>query len=310
MIVWGGRDTNGDLLWDGAQYDILRDRWYRIPASPLEPRSAFAFETGSEGALLIWGGLDAIGAPLGDGAIYENARSSRNGKPRWTILPAAPLTPGPAHASGDLDNWLYVVTPGVAPTDPPAIALYATNSTVWLGPTVTSTPQQPTVDAPPVPPGIGYEVLSPTGEYPLLVSYQSDGTAVTSSWDGPEWTPPVSVPLPATGGVCPAIDQPAFAWIRLATDDDGATHPVGLIARDGWRLTAEPPQEAVTDGMLVWGPRHLVVADALLAYDTVTERWLRLPPLPGGPRTGVSAAWGHGKLAGSAPTVRPEPGGR
>jgi hypothetical protein len=48
--------------------------------------------------------------------------------------------------------------------------------------------------------------------------------------------------------------------------------------------------------MLIWGPRNLVVADGLVAYDPVDERWLRLPSLPDGNRTGVSAAWVDGRL--------------
>ena len=150
--------------------------------------------------------------------------------------------------------------------------------------------------APPVPPGIAYEIAS-ARDSAVLLSYQPDGTAIaswfTGMWPG-EWSDPERVPLPASPG-CPALDIPSFGWVRAGADDA----PVGLIAseRDGdWRQMATPPDEALTDGMLVWSPRHLIVADALLAFDTVTERWLRLPPLPDGPRTGISAAWGYGNL--------------
>ena len=113
-------------------------------------------------------------------------------------------------------------------------------------------------------------------------------------WPG-EWSDPERVPLPATNG-CPALEVSAFAWLRSGADGT----PVGLFTSDlertDWQSIGAPPDGTPTGGSLVLGPRHLVVADALLAYDTATETWLSLPPLPDGPRTGVSAAWAYGQL--------------
>src|SRR5699024_528743 len=112
-------------------------------------------------------------------------------------------------------------------------------------------------------------------------------------WLG-EWSDPVLVGLPAAAG-CPVVDRPTMAWLREA---EGGV--VGLATsasgEAGWWTLPEPPPATPMGGMLVWGPRNLVVADGLVAYDPVDERWLRLPPLPDGARTGVSAAWVEGRL--------------
>jgi hypothetical protein len=152
-------------------------------------------------------------------------------------------------------------------------------------------------EAPPVPPGVAYE-LAAVREKLLFLSHQGDGTAIgawfVDMWPG-EWTEPFRIGLPATDG-CPAMDLPANGWVRAGADGSPISLVQGWGKGDGWRALAPAPAEAVTDGMLVWGPRHLVVADALLAYDMVAERWLWLPEPPGGPRTGVSAAWFDGRL--------------
>jgi len=161
----------------------------------------------------------------------------------------------------------------------------------WDDPTSPDIQNHGPFTAPPVPPGIAYETAS-LRENGLLLSYQADGTAVGSWFRIGDWTDPFRIDLPASAG-CPALDLPSFGWIRASTD---AT-PVGLVDGDGgWRALAPPPAGAITGGMLVWGPRHLVVADALLAYDMAAERWLRLPEPPDGARTGVSASWFDGKL--------------
>lgn len=288
MIVWSGYGGDGELLWDGASYDPRRDRWYELPDVPLAPRTGFAFEAGETGSFFLWGGVARDGTPMSDGAYVWARRDRRSGTPRVSLTPEAPLTAGPAMAAGDLNNWLFVVTPGESPADPPRFAYLAGPDEGWRGPTIPPTPEELPIDAPPHPAGVGYEITDDS----TLLSYQADGTVIASGWDVLDgWSDPVAVRLPATGGTCPALDR-GSAWIRT----DGTTTPVGLVRRDGWRLTAEPPRAALRGGMLVTSPTRLILADALLAYDITAERWLRLPPLPGGARTGVSALWAYGRL--------------
>ncbi len=291
IYVWGGRDASGALLADGAAYVVEDRAWVTLPDSGLAPRERFAFDSDRRG-IVIWGGVDAAGQPLADGArlTFEG----RGQVLTWVALPSAPLTPGPASISGDL-NGMIAVTPGVSPGDPPLFAILDQTDAGfgWDDPTSPDIQNHGPFTAPPVPPGLAYEVAA-VRENGLLLSYQADGTAVGSWFRSGDWTDPFRIDLPASTG-CPALDIPTYGWIRA--DADGT--PVGLLTPDGggrWRALATPPERAVTGGMLVWGPSHLVVADALLAYDLVRERWLRLPEPPDGPRTGVSASWFDGKL--------------
>jgi hypothetical protein len=215
---------------------------------------------------------------------------------------------------------MFVTTRPAEPGGPPSFAFSAGLGEGWRAPSIPPTPQELPIDVPPLPDGIGYEIISARGEGPMLLSYQVDGTALASTWhvlDG--WSEPVRVPLPASGGGCPAIDTSGIAWIRRSTDTDGTSRPVAVVLTDRWRFLAEPPPDALTHGILVLAPGHLIVPDALLAYDLGADRWLRLPPLPGGPRAGVSAMWAQGSLVvwggrredGSLPglgwTFRPTP---
>jgi len=295
MVIWSGYGAGGRLLWDGATFDPAAGTWSTIDASPLAPRTGFGFEVGGRGSMFIWGGIAEDGTPLADGAYMVTPADRDDSSVAWRPLPTAPLAAGPAFASGDVMNWTYVVAPGTDPAHEPSFAFMQGIGESWAGPTAPLSPKAP-VDQPPVPLGVGYEVVTPTMDSPLFISYQTDGTAIVSRWQVLKgWSQPRRVPLPAGAG-CPAVDQPWLGWIRTAADGS----PIGLIApafRVGpWRYTSTPPADAVTDGMVVWGPGHLIVADALLAYSTGSDRWLRLPALPDGPRTGVSAAWANGNL--------------
>ena len=269
-----------------------------LPESGLAPRERFGFDADNIG-ITIWGGLDAQGAPLGDGARLILSGEAR--RPSWTALPPAPLTPGPASMSGDL-NITIVVTPGAAPGDPLRWAVLDPDGTegAALGWDESSDPDvrvHGQIPAPPVPPGIAYEVAS-AGEDFLLLSYQSDGTALVSwftrLWPG-EWSEPVAIPLPVAGS-CPGIGRPWTGWIRTSLEGT----PVGLMvdATGGhaWRSLPEPPAAAAQGGMVIRAPGHLIAADSLLAWAVADARWVALPPLPDGPRTDVAAAWSHGRL--------------
>lgn len=296
FYVWGGRDADGTILSDGAVFLVEDQAWKALPESSLVPRDHFGFDTDQRG-FTIWGGVDTSGQPLDDGARLELGWG-KHPKMSWTLLPPAPLTPGPASLSGDV-NTTYAVTPGAEPDDPPRFAVLDADSGEldWDDPSSPDVRVHGEMPSPQVPAGIAYEIAS-AWFAAVLLSYQPDGTAIASwfsdMWPG-EWSDPERVPLPATSG-CPALEVSAFAWLRAGVDGT----PIGLLVSDlertGWQSIGAPPEGTPTGGALVMGPRHLVVADALLAYDSVAERWLRLPPLPDGARAGVSAAWAFGQL--------------
>ena len=216
----------------------------------------------------------------------------------WRPLPPAPLTPGPASISGDR-NITLVVTPGATFADPPRWAVLDDDAgrLGWDEPSDPDIRVHGAMPAPSLPPGIGYAFAS-AREAALLISHQADGSAVaswfTGMWPG-EWSDPVRIPLPADGS-CPAIDLPSFGWIGVGADGQPAALITDAWGGDEWQALPTPPRAAATGGMLVWGPGHLIAADGLVAWDIARQRWVRLPPLPGGPRTGVSAAWFDGRL--------------
>lgn len=294
FVVWSGHATDGSLLWDGAVYHADTTTWEPVAASPLAPRTQFGFQVGGRGSFVIWGGVAADGTPLADGAYSLVTADQFDGHGDWLPVLEGPLPAGPANASGDVMNWVYVSASGTDPAAGPQFAFMMGQGEGWAAPSLPLS-RKVAVDPPPVPVGVGYEVVTPDTDAPIYLSYQADGTAVTSVYDVLDgWTRARSVPLPSSGA-CPAIDKPWIGWVRA--DASGA--PVGLLVKaggGGWRSTATPPAEALTDGMLLWSPGRLIVADALLAYDLGTDRWLRLPDLPDGPRTGVSAAWTRGRL--------------
>lgn len=85
LMVWGGRGgtTGFSPLADGAAYDVVADRWSRLPAGPLSPRYGAAMVwTGREA--VIWGG-STDDKRFTDGAAYNPATKS------WRMLRAAPI---------------------------------------------------------------------------------------------------------------------------------------------------------------------------------------------------------------------------
>ena len=51
--------------------DVARQRWQRLPPSPLEARTDAIVRWDWGDAFIVWGGYDADGQWLDDGAGYE-----------------------------------------------------------------------------------------------------------------------------------------------------------------------------------------------------------------------------------------------
>ncbi len=297
LYVWGGRGADGALLNDGTVFLVKEQRWEMLPATDLVPREGFGFDADGRG-ITIWGGVDAAGKPLDDGARLVLANDDTTMS--WQALPPAPLTPGPASLSGDI-NITYAVTPGATAGDPPRFAVLDddSGSLAWDDPSSPDLRTHGKMPAPRVPAGVAYEIAAPDQQDGVvLISYQADGTAIaswfTKPWPG-SWGRPVTIPLPATAG-CPAISLAQLGWVRADPDGSVVAYLTKASGPGAYKPTAAAPAGTTTGGMLAWSPSRLIVADALLAYDTVAKRWTALPALPDGPRTGVSAAWSGGKL--------------
>jgi hypothetical protein len=90
IYVWGGRGADGELLADGAWFDVIEGRWHRLPDAGLVARERFGFDSDGHG-LTIWGGVDASGMPLDDGARL--LLRGRERRPVWRPLPATGTSP-------------------------------------------------------------------------------------------------------------------------------------------------------------------------------------------------------------------------
>lgn len=169
MYVWGGRDADGSLLNDGGVFLIRDQTWQTLPESPLVPREHFGFDADSLG-MTVWGGVDPSGQPLGDGAQLELGLGEDETM-SWTILPPAPLTPGPASLSGGIGTT-YAVTPGVEPGDPRRFAVLDDDrgELAWDDPSSPDIRTHGKMPAPPVPAGIAFEIAS-SRQTAVLLSY-------------------------------------------------------------------------------------------------------------------------------------------
>jgi len=85
LAVWGGLDSAGHFLDDGAIYDVQTDAWQVMSAGPLTAR-AHAGVMWSKGALLVGGGLDRLDNPefLRDLASYDPTHDT------WDSLASSP----------------------------------------------------------------------------------------------------------------------------------------------------------------------------------------------------------------------------
>jgi hypothetical protein len=103
MIVWGGKNSSGDLA-DGGIYDPFADRWRPISATnaPSARSDADGVWTGCE--MIVWGG-----SLLTDGGIYNPANDSwrpldTSGAPTSRVEPAVQWT-GTEMAVWGGRNW-------------------------------------------------------------------------------------------------------------------------------------------------------------------------------------------------------------
>lgn len=284
VIVWGGRDTHGKLLNDGAIYNVRLGRWRDIGAAPIGPRERFGYDSDNEG-IVIWGGLDPQGRKLADGAIWSwRERGSGYG---WQVLPDAPLPAGVAAIGGDL-NGEYVISEDAHGR--PVMAVL--DDGTWQS-----------IDVP-LPGGVRYQIVSPVYDTALVISYQADGFAVAARYhDSPgRWDGLLRLPLTdaATGSVA-RWQAGWFSRTDQALPGTQVTGRYGVVAdldaiKHPWQATDTVPAGVLRDRSLTWSPRYLISPETLTAFDPVTGGWLRLPALPGGRREGAAAAWTRGSL--------------
>lgn len=102
VVVWGGRDSAGNPLGDGAVYDTATDSWTPMSTvgapSAREGHSAMTIRFSTQ--VVIWGG----GNDLADGAIYDVSTDS------WSPMAPAPAGQGRAwHTAVPRSDNMYIV---------------------------------------------------------------------------------------------------------------------------------------------------------------------------------------------------------
>jgi N-acetylneuraminic acid mutarotase len=270
MVVWGGQLLHGGTyLADGEAFDPGRRAWSRIPAAPIEPRSAaLAVWTGSR--LLVWGGEvqgpKAGAASFADGGSYDPASGM------WTELAPSPLGARSEHAGVWTGSRLLI----------------------WGG-AVVGKPQGE---------GDAADEEAADEEEAEGGKLLHDGAAydpVTNQWS--KLSP---APIKARAGhvavwtgrqmivwggatIEESIDAPAYA--------DGAAYDP---ATDHWKRLPRAPVRPGGVFAGVWTGKRMVVWGGLdgegASYDPATDRWRALPKAPISPLSTPSAVWTGGQV--------------
>jgi N-acetylneuraminic acid mutarotase len=312
MVVWGGAWRAGNAsIWldDGAAYDPAGDRWRRLAASPLAPRSdAVIAWSGKE--VVIWGGqkqgsLDGFGDEFDDGALYDPVKDT------WKPMAAWPLAP----RFGARAVWTgtrLVVWGGAsaeAGEDPPPLAdgaAYDPGSNRWtkLAPALLSGRIAPLGAA-----RAGAALLS-WGLGPVEGDKRTP--AADSALYDPahnRWSPIAGVPVPAKGTWC--LDAPGcvgvdagarvvFAGQGLAWDPTAnrwsaiAAGPFADPFLEGKAPAWTGSRVMLWGGGTTRGPADappVTVNGGGAAYDPAADRWEALPAAPLAARARASAVW-------------------
>jgi hypothetical protein len=276
LIVWGGDtgDDDPDSFVDGASYDPVRDKWTKLPPSPLATSNGrTAVWTGTE--MILWGGEEGDGSHSAPdtGAAYDPA------KRRWRRLPQAPYWSLAGHVAVWTGTEMLVW--GGVTTDDRGAAAYDPQNDSWR-------------ILPPGPLDVRHSAEGAwTGDRLVIWGGKSqDGLPITGGEGAafyPEsgaWTPIADSPLD------PALPLPATVWTG---DELIVTGGLGPLAQDGagaaydpladrWREIRDLPRAGERDGAPLdlnsfngsaWtGDEALfVTADGVLSYDPVDDRW-------------------------------------
>jgi N-acetylneuraminic acid mutarotase len=249
LLVWGG-DSGAQLERlhaDGAAYDPTRQRWTKLPPSPLAPRvGQTAVWTGRE--LVIWGGYVAESRnhqrATNDGATYDPATR------RWRLLPRAPLTPR-TNAVGVWTGNAVMILGGqpAIQTDKdraePDGALYDPSTGTWRH-----------IDPPKAPRGhpVSWTAAISIDDHILAWSEWTSNTTTAGGVDifGYDETTGRWRLIPASGGLPDAQD---VLWTGRYAYQRGSTYNCGACPG--------PP-----------------VPEATARYDPAANTWTTLPPDP------------------------------
>ena len=97
MVIWGGKNSSGTAINDGALYDIATNSWTTMTSTGAPSVRTYLHQDnvamGTDNKVLIWGGYASGPGYLNSGAIYDIATNS------WTTMLTNNLPVGRSTAS-------------------------------------------------------------------------------------------------------------------------------------------------------------------------------------------------------------------
>ncbi len=113
MIVWGGVNSNGTYLNDGARYNPVFDLWTPISAKNAPSERAGHSGVSVAGIMIVWGGSNSA-TTFADGGYYNPASDE------WTPIPVSPLMSARAYHTAVVSSANEVIIwGGIGPGNTP-----------------------------------------------------------------------------------------------------------------------------------------------------------------------------------------------
>jgi Kelch motif len=287
VFIWGGQDSGGNALDNGAIYDPVGDSWTFLPRDTGAPSArimATAVWTGK--VVIVYGGTDAAGTTVfSDGASYDPGMNS------WSPLPSSPppsprsapfafwdgtraIFWGGVNATGnvsgadrfDLKTWSVSSTTGdPGPLLNPALGF---NGSViymqggWLSP-------NPIIDK-------VYSYTSSTDKWSVLAKSLSPRVGAFGTWDGARfvvWGGRSDTALLGDGSYLSGS-----TWTPVATL--GAPGPrYSPFRRSGWSFSVRAGVLAIMGGQVsLTGNGELATNGA--TYDVGSSQWTAIASWP------------------------------
>ncbi|HET7541966.1 MAG TPA: hypothetical protein VFK05_18965 [Polyangiaceae bacterium] len=291
VFIWGGLDSAGAALDNGAIYNPKTDTWKYLPkdaGSPSPRIMATAVWTGSaSNQVIVYGGTDASGGMVfRDGAIYDVAGNS------WAPLPPNPMTSKRSAAYGYWDgtravffgglNAVPAVVPGADRFDLKAWSISTTKgdpgllgfsaiavdgSMMYVQGGVINGARQDKVLA----------YTSSTDEWATLTTGPSARTGAFGAWDGTQflvWGGEDDVGLLADGQT-----MSGTRWSEMSEPSVLSARRIAF-RRSGWAFSLQPGVVALIGGQTSLSGSSDPLATDGASYDVERGEWTAIRSWP------------------------------
>ena len=290
VLIWGGLDSNGAALDDGALYFPKTDTWKYLPRDAGHPSArimATAVWTGeASNKVIVFGGTDASGTNVkNDGAVFDFVDNS------WVALPMNPMLLRRSAPYGywdgtravfygglnngasvegadrfDLKTWSSSTKMG----DPGLLGFAAIafdGSVMYLQGGVIGSTRQDKV----------YAYTSSTDKWATLSHGPSDRTGAFGAWDGTHfvvWGGQDDDGLLADGEILSGS-----TWSAMASTELLSPRRIGF-RRSGWAFQVEPGVVAMVGGQTSTSGDSDTLAKDGATYSVQSGQWSAISEWP------------------------------